>query len=133
MVFGDSSGFIAAFDLRDDQHHAAAQAWHRIVEARERILTTQLVFAETVTHLRRRAGWEPSRRVGEALLNSRGVEIVELDLAQLCAAWRELLRSGDPKLSLCDTVSFVVMRERGIRRALTADQHFAEAGFELLF
>lgn len=132
MVFVDSSGIIAAFDGRDARHEVAAEAWKGLAEKGRALLTTQLVLAETVTHLRRRAGWEASRRVGDALLSSRGIEIVGLDDDQLQAAWREFVRSPDPKLSLCDAASFVLMRERGIRRALTFDRHFADAGFEVL-
>jgi predicted nucleic acid-binding protein len=132
MVFVDSSGIIAAFDRRDAGHEVAAKAWKRLAQGRQALLTTQLVLAEVVTHLRRRASWEASRRVGEALLSSRGIETVGLDDDQLQAAWREFVRNPDPKLSLCDAASFVLMRERGIKRALTFDRHFADAGFELL-
>ena len=33
---------------------------------------------------------------------------------------------------LTDCISFVVMEERGIRDALTADEHFKQAGFQPL-
>jgi uncharacterized protein len=39
---------------------------------------------------------------------------------------------ADKNWSLTDCVSFVVMRERGIRQALTADVHFVQAGFRAL-
>jgi predicted nucleic acid-binding protein len=132
VVFADSSGFIAAFDARDQRHRPAAVAWRAFAEQGVALLTTQLVFAETVTHLRRRAGWDVSRRVGDALLRSRVIHIVGLSDEQLHAGWREFVRSPDPKLSLADAASFVVMRERGISSAFTFDQHFAEAGFLLV-
>jgi predicted nucleic acid-binding protein len=132
VVFVDSSGIIAAFDRRDARHSAAAEAWRSLAGKGRALLTTQLVVAETVTHLRRRAGWEVSRRVGEAILRSSGIEVVGLDHDQLEAAWREFVRNPDPKLSLCDAASFVLMRERGIARALTFDRHFVAAGFDVL-
>jgi len=132
VIFADSSGFIAAFDARDVRHARAAPAWRRFAEEGVFLLTTQLVLAETVTHLRRRAGWRPSQRVGEALLESRVVEIVGLSDEQLAAAWREFVRNPDPKLSLCDAASFVVMRERGLTAAFTFDHDFAGAGFDLV-
>lgn len=76
-------------------------------------------------------GWEASRRVGEALLESRVIEIAGLSDEQLESAWREFVRSAGRKLSLCDAASFILMRERGVARAFTFDRHFAEAGFEL--
>ena len=132
MVFADSSGFIAAFDAREARHAQAAAAWRQIAKARQRLVTTQFVLAETVTFLRRRGGWELSRRAGSALLESAAIEIIALDTDQLTAAWREFVRNPDPKLSLCDAASFVVMRDRKLRRAFTLDRHFEAAGFEIL-
>ena len=132
MVFADSSGFIAAFDPRDAAHAQAAAAWRAIAKARGRLVTTQLVVAETVTYLRRRGGWEPSRLAGAAILDSPLIEVVGLDAEGFAAAWREFVRTPDPKLSLCDAASFIVMRDRHLRRAFTLDRHFREAGFEVV-
>jgi predicted nucleic acid-binding protein len=131
VVFADSSGFIAAFDARDARHQKAARAWRKIVKARERLVTTRLVVAETVTFFRRRGGWAVSRQVGETILASDSIEVVALDRSQFDGAWREFVRNPDPKLSLCDAASFIVMRDLGITRALTFDNHFSQAGFEL--
>ena len=132
MVFGDSSGFIAAFDSRDGHHTQAAAAWRHIAKARRRLVTTQLVLAETATFLRRRGGWELSRRAGDAILARAAIEILALDSEQLRAAWREFVRNPDPKLSLCDAASYIVMRDRGLRCAFTLDRHFEKAGFEVV-
>ena len=43
-----------------------------------------------------------------------------------------LRRFRDHPLSLADAVSFTVMRERRIRQALTLDEHFELAGFEVV-
>jgi predicted nucleic acid-binding protein len=85
-----------------------------------------------VTYLRRRGGWEPSRLAGSAILDSSLIEVVGLDAEQLAAAWREFVRNPDPKLSLCDAASFIVMRDRNLRRAFTLDRHFGDAGFEIV-
>jgi len=40
----------------------------------------------------------------------------------------------DKTYSLCDSVSFVIMRQRQITEALTTDKHFEQEGFiRLLF
>jgi len=132
VVFADSSGFIAAFDARDAAHTKTAAAWRQLAKEHERLVTTQLVLAETVTHLRRRGGWELSLRAGAAMLDSPLIEVVGLDAEQLGAAWREFVRNPDPKVSLCDAASFIVMRDRHVRRALTLDRHFVAAGFDVL-
>lgn len=132
MVFADSSGFIAAFDRRDENHAAAARAWRSIAKANEGLVTTSLVFAETVTFLRRRGGFAAARRAGEAILASRAITLVHPAAEQARSAWSEFLRNPHPRLSFCDAVSFVVMRERAIRRAFTFDRDFRDAGFELV-
>ena len=129
MVFADSSGFIAAYSARDADHSRALEAWRSIAARRQKILTTDLVFAETVTLLRRWNGHPASRQAGQAILRSANIDIAGLDREQLRLAWREFVAIGDPKLSLCDAASFVVMRERGITEAFTFDRHFRNAGF----
>jgi predicted nucleic acid-binding protein len=47
-------------------------------------------------------------------------------------AWRLRLRYRDkPRISFTDLTSFVVMREVGLREALTADAHFEQVGMGL--
>ena len=40
-----------------------------------------------------------------------------------------LFERQDKTYSLCDAVSFVLMRRRGMTDALTTDQHFEQEGF----
>jgi predicted nucleic acid-binding protein len=48
----------------------------------------------------------------------------------LCARAFELYRNRlDKEWGLIDCISFIVMEERGITDALTADDHFRQAGF----
>ena len=69
---------------------------------------------------------------GAAILESPLIEVVGLDAKQLAAAWRDFVRNPDPTLSLCDAASFIVMRDRHLRRAFTLDRHFGDAGFEVV-
>jgi len=39
---------------------------------------------------------------------------------------------SDKEWGLTDCISFVVMKEQGIKEALTTDKHFAQAGFRVL-
>lgn len=48
---------------------------------------------------------------------------------RLSRAWRLRLRYRDkPRISPTDLTSFVVMRELGLRHALTGDAHFEQVG-----
>ena len=41
-------------------------------------------------------------------------------------------RHSDKEWSLTDCTSFIVMRDQGIKEALTGDKHFEQAGFVAL-
>ena len=57
------------------------------------------------------------------------VEIVWGDERLHKSAFALLQQRLDKNYSLCDAVSFVLMRERAINEALTTDKHFAQEGF----
>ena len=42
-----------------------------------------------------------------------------------------LIKEDRRRLSLVDCISFELMNEKGITRALTLDRHFEEAGYEI--
>jgi predicted nucleic acid-binding protein len=48
------------------------------------------------------------------------------------AALQRYRERTDQAWSLTDCASFVVKEERGLRRVLTSDHHFEQAGFEAL-
>lgn len=64
-------------------------------------------------------------------LESGTHSVVRVDSGLIAAAVDRWIRRFDDKpFSLCDAVSFEVMRSERIARALTFDKHFALAGFE---
>ena len=115
-----------------ERHEAAGTLLRRLIRDRTRLVTTDLVVAETHQLLLARG------RRDTALAFLRGfpspnTEVVasapELE-AEAVSEWIE--RHSDQDFSLTDAVSFALMKQRGIRRALTFDRHFAAAGFEML-
>jgi predicted nucleic acid-binding protein len=60
------------------------------------------------------------------------VEIVPLSAPLLQRAVTLYAERPDKEWGLTDCTSFIVMEERGIRDALTADEHFRQAGFRPL-
>jgi predicted nucleic acid-binding protein len=85
-----------------------------------------------VSFVRRREGYAAAKRVGEALWTSRVLQRVTPSAAQVTRAWEAFLGYACDGLSLVDTVSFVVARASRARKVFTFDEHFAEAGFEIL-
>jgi predicted nucleic acid-binding protein len=131
-VFVDTSALIALASRRDTNHGQALAIWSHLEEHQSELLTTDWVFGETVTFLRRRAGFETARKVGDSIRASSILEIVAGTPELVDRAWEVFLASGLPDLSFVDSLSFVVMRSLRISQVFTFDEHFVQAGFEVV-
>jgi predicted nucleic acid-binding protein len=131
-VFVDSSAFVAVAMRRDDQHNRALRVWHQLEKDNVGLVTSDWVFGETVSFVRRREGYATARAVGEALWNSRRLERLTATPRDVERAWEAFVGYAFDDLSLVDCLSFVLARAHRIRSVFTFDQHFAQAGFQLL-
>jgi len=128
-LFVDTSGWYTLALSSAAGHDAAQKALRERVKKRARIVTSNLVVAETHVLLLRRSG----RRAALAFLREvgRGPNIVVTSSPdheqRALTDWLE--RFDDQPFSFTDAVSFAIMKERGIREALATDHHFAAAGF----
>lgn len=131
-LFVDTSAWVAVTD-GSDQHHPEAEAFYRhaFVDYRG-FVTTSLVLAESYALLRRGLGTSRVLLWFDRLLASPRIEIVYEDRGLVDRARSLLARHEDQGFSLTDVVSFVVMRDRGVREAFAFDQHFRTAGFALV-
>mgnify|MGYP003335168438 CR=1 FL=1 len=66
------------------------------------------------------------------LLENPDIETVWVDEPLHRAAVKLLIRRQDKAYSLCDAVSFLIMRQYNITDALTTDHHFEQEGFHRL-
>lgn len=125
----DTSAWYPVADRRHPDHARVAARLQEGVLAGARVVTTNMVVAETHALLLRRGGRAAGLRFVEEV--AREPILVERSTAELEArAVRDWLhRYEDQDFSFADAVSFAVMSERGIETALTLDRHFAAAGF----
>ncbi|MFZ4662480.1 MAG: type II toxin-antitoxin system VapC family toxin [Caldilineaceae bacterium] len=65
----------------------------------------------------------------DALTAHPDIELIWIDEQLHREAFALLLARRDKEYSLCDAVSFVLMRQRNIIQALTTDKHFEQEGF----
>ena len=65
-------------------------------------------------------------------MQSPSIEFIHVDEALFYEGWQYLQKHADKAYSLTDCISFVVMKQRRIKTALTFDRHFVQAGFEKL-
>lgn len=128
-LFVDTSAWYPVADSGHPDHGSVAgELRSRILEG-ARIVTTNLVIAETHVLLLRRAGRRAAMAFLEAVHQAPNqVEYATPDRVD-AAVSRWLAPFADQPFSLADAVSFAVMDELGIRDALTLDRHFASAGF----
>ena len=91
--------------------------------------STDFVMDETLTLLRMRLGLDAAERWREQIESSRRIIWEKIDEARADRARHWFFRWRDKEFSFTDCTSFVVMRERRLREALTTDRHFVQAGF----
>jgi predicted nucleic acid-binding protein len=128
-VFADAFFFIA-FLNQNDQYHARVQA--EISKDRKRIVTTAWVLVEVADALCVPTARAPTHRFIVGLLDNPAVYVAS-DSSWLERGLTLFGRRPDKNWSLTDCISFAVMEDRGLTHALTADRHFAQAGFVPVF
>lgn len=131
-TFLDTSYVYALVNSRD-QWHAEALRWQeRLERERRRIVTTELVLVEIADGLASIRFRAQAVQTIAALQSSPYVEIIAMSSQLLANALSLYRQRSDKEWGMTDCVSFVVMRERGLLEALTADDHFQQAGFRQL-
>ncbi len=131
-VFLDAS-YAIALAARSDQYHARAVALAKQMEAaRTQIVTTHAVLLEIGNALSKHRYRHAATILLDALLRDPRVETVALDGDLFAHAFALFQDRPDKEWGLTDCVSFVVMQRRGLSAALTADDHFRQAGFRVL-
>ena len=131
-VFLDTSFSIAVVSPRDQLHKKANNWLDEIEDLKIPIVTTQAVLLEIGNALSKSA----FRQVGIGILeyyeNDPNTTIISLTDDLYNEAFELFSSRTDKEWGLVDCISFVVMRERQITEALTADEHFEQAGFRAL-
>lgn len=107
-----------------------AQAWARSL--REPFIVTEYVVVETIDSLSEPADRSKANALVDQLRQSSSIEWVSASPDLFRQRFALHSRRSDKAWSLTDCISFVVMRERGIQRALAHDRHFEQFGVEAL-
>jgi predicted nucleic acid-binding protein len=131
-VFLDTSYALALSAPTDQFHNRAMSLADELDTARARLVTTRAVLLEIGNALSR----QRYRAAAISLLRSLEADptVVILPLSdELYSKALELHCSRlDKEWGLIDCASFVVMAQRGLSKALTADEHFEQSGFRAL-
>jgi hypothetical protein len=130
LLFVDTAGWMMLADAADPRHRKAATARDRWLEEGGILLSTDYVLDETLTLLRFRLGLDAAEAWWNQVEDSPRLVWEGIDPNRAEKARRWMFRWRDKEFSFTDCTSFVVMKERRLRKALTSDRHFKQAGFE---
>ncbi len=123
--------FIQALLNRQDQYHHQAKALLPRVRAAREVWVTEAVLVEVGNAL---AAYdrEAATRFIRQCYKTPNIRVVTLDTPLLEEALALYADRPDKEWGLTDCVSFVVMRQHDLTTAVTADEHFIQAGFRSL-
>jgi len=125
----DTSGLLCYLHKSEPQHQEAVQ----FLDSATRSLTHSYVLAELIALAQvRRFPRIPTLNFVNDLVDNPDIEVIWVDESLHREAVSLLMARQDKTYSLCDTVSFVLMQQRGITEALTTDRHFEQEGFRRL-
>jgi len=130
-VFIDASFWVVYRDETEVNHAAAKRVLNDLFGRRVHFATTLPVICEIYATFSRR------RRLREQILedfwNNPVVKIEDVSHKDESAAIEILRGNSDKTYSLCDALSFVVMRRLKITQAVSFDRHFRQfGGFDIM-
>jgi uncharacterized protein len=131
-VFLDTSFAIALSSQTDRNHLQAIELASQLELHKTRLVTTQAILLEIGNALSKQRYRLAAIQLLESLETDRNVEIMLLTSDLYYQAFNLFKQRQDKEWGLVDCISFIVMQERGITEALTADTHFQQAGFRAL-
>ena len=137
-LFVDTWGWLVLEDGSDPAHRSVLDIRRQCAWRPGSWITSDFVLDETITRLFSRRPFLEAQRFCTEVFEAQqlGLLVVEsITPERFQKAYQLRLRYRDkPRISFTDLTSFAVMRELGIRHALTADQHFVQVhlGFQIL-
>lgn len=123
-VLWDSSAILALLDADDADHSAAAQVAMEIATDKRPSFVTNYVEVETHALLLRKLG----RRLALDWLLTAALPVIRVSPREEGYAKELLERYSDKDWSLCDCISFAVIRSRNVDAAFSFDRHFLQFG-----
>jgi uncharacterized protein len=128
-VFADTSFYIAFVNPRDTGHRAVMDFVQRFSG---KLVTTEYVLVEVGNWLARSGDRPIFLSLLKELQADPDTMVLAGDHSLFEAGLSLYSRRSYKNWSMTDCISFVVMRQRRLAEALTADHHFEQAGFKVL-
>ncbi len=133
MIFVDTSAWAAIEDKRDVHHHSAIRYKDKLVNSRERLLTTNFILDETYTLLLLDIGYQRTihfKNQIDEMTRSYLLTILQVTPEIEKEAWKIFERFNiDKTWSFTDCTSKVIMDRFNLTHAFKFDHHFEQMGF----
>ena len=124
------TGFVIALINERDQYHQQALDLADLYE-QYFLVITDAILLEIANALARNHKQEAIQII-EDLTSSENVEVIRLTSELFERAFDLYKKRQDKSWGLVDCLSFIIMKDKNINFALSFDQHFVQAGFQLL-
>lgn len=128
-VFLDTVGLLALWDVADQWHAPAEEAFADLVALKIPLVTSSFVLLECGNAAARKPYRDVVAVLRKTLLARE--ELLEPTSDEIEAAWLAYENKEADRAGIVDHTSFAIMRRLSIRQAFTNDQHFESAGFEI--
>ena len=130
-IFLDASFWIVYREEKEDNHSVARRVMSELFRQRNHFVATLPVVCEIHAYFARDQG--KREQILKDFFNNPVVTIEDISHQDQKAALEILQSHRDKTYSLCDALSFIVMRRLNVMRALAFDSHFRQFGeFEIL-
>jgi predicted nucleic acid-binding protein len=131
-AFVDTSALYAIIDRKDSHHLMMSGLVRQLLQSRRRLITTDYIVCEAINLANARPGNQVGERILDLIDRSSALRVEWVGSARCEATKSFYRRHSDHRYSFTDCTSFVIMRELKLSQVLTTDEHFREAGFEVL-
>lgn len=132
-VFIDTSAFYALADSGDVNHERAVKLYDDLLKKKCRFILSDMVFAETVTLIRRRLGYRASLIYSDTIKEGNVTGLFKMIFVTEGIFRKSLelfFQLKDRKISFVDATSLTLIKEKGIRKAFAFDMHFEGYGYK---
>lgn len=123
--------FIQALLNKQDSYHSQARAFLPRVRNAAEVWITEAILIEVGNAL---SAIDRAAAVAfiQQCYHAANMRVVVVDSVLLDQALQLYRDRPDKTWGLTDCISFVVMQQQGLSEAVTADQHFVQAGYNAL-
>lgn len=123
--------FVQAIFNRSDQDHQRAMRHAPRLRTAAEVWITEAILVEIGNALCRSNRAAGAQFIEQAY-RTPNMRVVPVDTPLLQRALALYRSRGDKAWGLTDCISFVVMQEQNLTAAMTADEHFIQAGYRAL-